>query len=322
MAPVGTGFQSFVNTQPAPAVAGDFASANPRYSVDAGPGGLAAGALGLTIGRAAWLSAQDIDANGAPSIANNFGSGPIAGIVPREQQGLIRTYLDSAGMVLPAGFQTTVISGADMWVVNDGTTEALFGQFAYANYADGRFSFAAASSPGTAVVTGAVAASTASVTGSIDNDILTVTAVGSGVVVPGATISGTGIATGTKIVGQELPLDTGEALGGIGRYALSIPEQTAASTTVSMTYGTMTVSAVTSGVLGVGDTLSGSGVTAGTAITALGTGTGGAGTYIVNNNAVVASTTITAGTSIQTKWIAMSSALPGELVKISSQPLG
>jgi hypothetical protein len=36
------GFQTVVNTQPAPAVEGDFCNTNPRFSVDAGPGGLQA----------------------------------------------------------------------------------------------------------------------------------------------------------------------------------------------------------------------------------------------------------------------------------------
>lgn len=57
---------------------------------------------------------------------------------------------------------------------------------------------------------------------------------------------------------------------------------------------TLTVSAVTSGSLAVGDIISGTGVTAGTTITALGTGTGGVGTYTVSVSQTVASTTITA----------------------------
>lgn len=55
---------------------------------------------------------------------------------------------------------------------------------------------------------------------------------------------------------------------------------------------TMTVSGVTSGVLAVGVTLSGTGVTAGTRITALLTGTGGTGTYTVSPSQTVASGTI------------------------------
>lgn len=68
-----------------------------------------------------------------------------------------------------------------------------------------------------------------------------------------------------------------------------------ASVTGSITGTTMTVSAVGSGVLGVGSPLAGTGVTTGTKITALGTGTGGTGTYTVNfSHAATGSITITA----------------------------
>jgi hypothetical protein len=161
-----------------------------------------------------------------------------------------------------------------------------------------------------------VAASTASVTGSIAGNVLTVTAVGSGVLVTGETLSGTNVTTGTMITGQL----TGTT-GGIGTYTVSV-QQTTASTTISGTYGTMTVSAVGSGALAVGDVLSGSGVTAGTYITALGTGTGGTGTYIVSPNTVVTSTTVTAAGGYETRWIAMSTAGAGEMVMISTHQLG
>ena len=69
--------------------------------------------------------------------------------------------------------------------------------------------------------------------------------------------------------------------------------QGAASVTGSISGTTLTVTAVGSGVLQVGQTLSGSGVTAGTKITAFGTGTGGNGTYTVSASQTVASTTIT-----------------------------
>lgn len=67
-----------------------------------------------------------------------------------------------------------------------------------------------------------------------------------------------------------------------------------ASVTGAISGTTLTVSAVASGVLYVGQTISGSGVTAGTTITALGTGTGGTGTYTVSASQTVSSTTITA----------------------------
>lgn len=312
------GFQTQVNAQPAPAVEGDFASANMnQYSVLAGPGGLVAGASGLTAARFAWLSDSYVDANGAPAVANNFGAGPVAGFVRRDQQGLITTFLQDASMQYPAGFPVTVFDSGDFWVTNNGTAQALPGMKAYANFADGKATFAATGAPATASVTGSIAAATASVTGSIAGDVLTVTAVGSGVLVPGGTLSGTNVATGTQIVGQ-----ISGATGGIGTYRVSIPEQTVDSTTISETYGTLTVTAVGSGTLGVGNTLSGTGVTAGTVITALGTGTGGTGTYIVSPTQTASSTTITAATNVETKWYCRTAGLPGELVKISSTPLG
>ena len=108
--------------------------------------------------------------------------------------------------------------------------------------------------------------------------------------------------------------------GGIGTYAVSIPEQSVASTTISGTYGTLTVGGTVTGTFGVGQTLSGTNVVSGTAITALGTGTGGAGTYIVNNNTSVSSTTITGATNVETSWYCRSSGLAGEIVKISNVP--
>lgn len=310
-------FQTSVGVQPAPAVAGDFADINPRAFVDAGPGGLVAGPSGLTIGRFAWWTPSSIDANGAPTIVSNTGFGPVTGLVPRRQQGLITAYLADAAMTIPQGFAVSLMSSGGMWVKNEGTAAAQVGQTAYANFSNGAATFAAASAAATASVTGSIAASTASVTGSISGNVLTVTAVGSGALVVGGTLSGTNVATGTQIVSQV----SGTA-GGIGVYTVSIPEQTVASTTISETYGTLTVTAVSSGTLVVGGVLSGSGVTAGTYITALGTGTGGTGTYIVSPTQTASSTTVTATTNVQTKFVALSAGLPGELVKISSHLLG
>jgi hypothetical protein len=71
------GFQTQVYNQPAQAVAGDFASQNPYYTFDAGPGGLVAGASGLTIGRFAWTT-PPLDPNGTAQIANSFGAGQVS----------------------------------------------------------------------------------------------------------------------------------------------------------------------------------------------------------------------------------------------------
>jgi hypothetical protein len=63
--------------------------------------------------------------------------------------------------------------------------------------------------------------------------------------------------------------------------------------TASISGTTMTVSAVASGTIKVGIRILGTGVTANTTITALGTGTGGVGTYTVSASQTVSSTTIT-----------------------------
>jgi hypothetical protein len=310
-------FQSQVNTVPAPAVEGDFCDTNPRFVVDAGPGGLVSGLQGCTVGRFCWSTPPD-DADGFPSYVNSFGQGSVTGFLHREQQALITVYLQEASLVVPAGFPVTLFSGGGFWVKNRGSTNAQVDQKCYASFADGSASFAATGSPSTGgSATGSIAAQTFSVTGSITGAVLTVTAVGSGTVEPGATISGTGVATGTMVTSQ-----ISGTSGGVGTYNVSIPEQSAASTTISGTYGLFTAASALTGAFVVGDLLTGSGISVPTHITALGTGTGGLGTYIVDVNTVVNSTTISAAGNVETKWIAMSAGLVGEMVKISSHPLG
>lgn len=299
-------YQTQVNYNQAPAVAGDFASANPRASVDAGPGGFVAGALGVTVGLMAWADIDGIT-------VSNSGIGQPDGFVSREQQALITQFLGSSSLLVPTGLGVTLYMGGDFWGKNTGALSVTKGMKVYANYATGALTGAVTGAPPTgASVTGAIAASTASVTGSITGDVLTVTAVGSGVVVPGGTLSGTGVTAGTQVTDQL----TGTA-GGIGTYRVSTP-QTVASTTISETYGTLTVSAVGSGTLAIGDVLSGSGVTAGTYISAFGTGAGGTGTYIVSPTQTASSTTITATGAIETKWTIKTAAGPGELFKFSN----
>lgn len=65
-----------------------------------------------------------------------------------------------------------------------------------------------------------------------------------------------------------------------------------ATVTGSISGTTLTVSAVSGGTIRVGQTISGTGVTAGTYITGNGTGTGGTGTYTVSVSQTVSSTTI------------------------------
>lgn len=72
----------------------------------------------------------------------------------------------------------------------------------------------------------------------------------------------------------------------------AIPQLTSVTGSISTT--TLTVTAVASGTISVGQVLSGANVVPGTVVTALGTGTGGAGTYTVSVSQTAASATITA----------------------------
>lgn len=306
-------FQTQVNVQPAPGLAGDFADENPRYTVDAGPGALVAGAQGLIIGRFAWWDTAN------QQLVNNTGTGQVTGFVAREFQALITTYLAEAGLTIPAGFPVTLFSGGGFWVVNSGANEVVVGQKAYANYSNGLATFAATASPttGASGTTSTIAPATSSVTGSITGNVLTVTTVGSGTIYPGTTLSGTGVTTGTQVVSQ-----ISGTTGGVGTYYVSIQDQAAASTTISGTYGLFTAAGTITGTFGVGDILSGTSVTAGTVITAIITGSGGAGTYAVSPSGTTSSTTISATANIETKWIAMSAGPAGGIIKISDRALG
>lgn len=319
-------FQNLVNTQPAPAVEGDFSDSNPRFTVDAGPGGLVTGPLGVTVGRFAWATPSPADPNGAASVVNSFGSGPPTGFVHREQQALITAFLADSTLVIPEGFPVTLLSGGGVWVKNNGTSQALPGMSAYANLATGAASFGAAGSISTASVTGSIAAVSGTLTGYITGNVLTVTTAGGTNLEAGAlvygTIGGSGVTAGTFVVAQL----TGAVTGGAGNYSLSIPEQTVAGpsapVTINFSYGILTVTVVSSGTVTVGGSVGGTGVTAGTVVTALGTGSGGIGNYYVNLSQAMGSSSLTIGQNVQTKWLAMSAGNPGELVKITDHALG
>jgi hypothetical protein len=138
--------------------------------------------------------------------------------------------------------------------------------------------------------------SSAIFTGSISGTTLTVTSVLSGTIAVGQAIFGASIAQNTVITAL------GTGTGGTGTYTVS-DSQTVASTAINSTSApaivtgsisgtTLTVSAVTSGTLKIGQTIEGTGITDGTIIKAFGTGSGGAGTYTVSASQTVSSTTI------------------------------
>lgn len=300
-------FPSQVNVQPAIAVAGDFASTNPRAVVNAGPGGLVAGASGLTVGRFAWTDAALV-------AAINTGTGIPDGLVGRQAgDALITTFLASSSNLIPAGMPVTLYRKGDFFVKNDGSGSVTKGMKVYASNGDGKCLFAATGSPPQgASVTASIAVNAGSassiaansVTGSIATTVLTVTAVGTGALAPGQVITGTGVTPGTTIVDQL----TGTT-GSTGTYTVSI-SQTVSSTTITTPYaGTLTVGGTVTGTFAVGQSLSGTGVTANTTITRAISGTGGAGTYAVNISQTASSTAITASGGTMTVTAVGSGAL-------------
>jgi hypothetical protein len=133
-------------------------------------------------------------------------------------------------------------------------------------------------------------------TGSISGTTLTVTAITNGTIAINQALFGVGITQETVITAL------GSGSGGVGTYTINISQTVSseqmnsviagAVVTGSMSGTTLTVTAVTSGTLALGQTIQGSTVTAQTIITAFGTGTGGAGTYTVNNSQTVTSRTL------------------------------
>lgn len=335
-------FPTQVQTQPAPAVAGDFSSANPYRTVNSGQGAFVAGA-GLFVGRFAWADPTNTVLNsnfavGSPPAAGVSAGNPTApiGFIGRNQQGLITTFLAEASMQILPGIQCVAFRGGDFWAVNSGLLAAQIGMKAYALYSTGLVAFAPTGTPpGSASGSAsAVVANTASVTGSIavvvnppgttqpatgneEFGVLNVTAVGSGTLQPGSALSGTNIQAGTTL-GAQL---TGTA-GAVGTYLVNIP-QTVASTTISTTYGTLTVGGTVVAGFGLGTVLSGANITAGSYITGNAangvglTGAGGAGTYITQTQ-TAASAAVNGTTGIETNFSCDSAGQVGELVKITA----
>lgn len=132
--------------------------------------------------------------------------------------------------------------------------------------------------------------------GGISGTTLTVTSVSNGTLAVGQEVFGVGVTNETVITAL------GTGTGGAGTYTINISQTVAsenmstaaagAIVTGSISGTTLTVSAVTSGTLYVGQTIQGTGVTANTMITALVSGTGGAGTYTVSTSQTVGSTTL------------------------------
>jgi hypothetical protein len=93
--------------------------------------------------------------------------------------------------------------------------------------------------------------------------------------------SGVTLESGYATVANNCIIDKYGRLGARKGWSL-LTNSTNAIFTASISATTMTVYSVTSGTLSIGTIISGVGITAGTTITALGTGTGGTGTYTID----------------------------------------
>lgn len=133
-------------------------------------------------------------------------------------------------------------------------------------------------------------------TGSISGTTLTVTAVSSGTITANQSLSGIGVSAETIITAL------GTGTGGTGTYTVNLSQTLTSRSlnsstvgskfTASITGTTMTVTAVASGTIYLGQTIQGTGITAGTIVSAFGTGAGGTGTYTVSSSQTIASETI------------------------------
>lgn len=303
-------FQTRVNLNNPIAVEGDFASANPRASVLAGAEGLVAGPGGVTSGRFGWVvSSATPDTNGSFVTTSGQGNRAPDGFLRREPgQALITTYLAETSNNIPEGFMLTLFNQGDFFVQVRGQA-AVPGAQVFANFEDGTAVIGAA--PAGAAATGAVGASFTA-TGATTN--LTVTAV-TGLISVGDTLAGTGVPAGTTILSQ-----TSGTTGGAGVYVTSGPT-TATAAALTSFGNVLNVTAVSSGVIEVGDAITGTNIPAGSSIESQVSGAiGGVGVYTLNQSAtaVVASTALTLPGGILTKWVCASVAAIGELCKITT----
>ena len=91
---------------------------------------------------------------------------------------------------------------------------------------------------------------------------------------------------------------------------------------VSISGTTMTVTTATSGALYIGSVIDGTGVTAGTTVTAFGSGSGGLGTYTVSTSSSVAGVTVTGTTSDATLVINANDAIQLPVGSTTQRPNG
>lgn len=220
-------FQRVVNAQPAPGEPGDFASSNPRTSVDAGPGGFTADSDSIRVGYFAW---------GDPTTGladNDLVANALLGFVHREQQALITAFLAPTSLLIPQGYPVTLMNQGDFWAYFP--TGAAVGDTVYANNTTG----APQNTSSGATATNFKVVSTVDVPNSVTASIattgvMTVSVFGTGPgLAPGQFLTGTGVADQTEILSQ-----LSGTPGGAGTYQVS-EHVLVTSTTIAAVGGQM-----------------------------------------------------------------------------------
>lgn len=295
-----SGFPTFVNNEMAPAVAGDFASMNPRAVALAGPGAFRAAdnalstpavpVAGPVIGNFAW---------GFNGLAYGTKKVPaVLGFVANELQTVITAFLGQFRTTVQGGFPITLFTHGDFFANVFSTTGAVaVGDEIYADQDTGAATTNSGVFTGTAVQTAAAA-------------IMSVTVVAAGVLRAGAILSGAGVDSGLTVVNQLTSTETDGHFGGKGTYtvstttgftstaitsnaqntdtlfkaASSVPADAAFTGIIAAGTGVLTVSA-SSGVLSVGQFVQGATTPINVVIQSQISGTpGGDGVYQLNYN--------------------------------------
>lgn len=290
-------FQKTINNDPAPAVAGDFASTNPFASVLAGPGALVAPAGGLIVGNFAWVGPLG-------QVSQSFVAGYQIGFLGRNSQALITEFLGEATMLVPEGFMVTLFNEGDFWA--NFPAGASVGQLVFADPNDGT-PLAGASAPTLGTGTASAGFSgTATLNGTTT---LNVTAVTHGIINPGDTVADSttpgNIPAGTVIV-QQL---TGTA-GGVGTYQMSQVGVAAVGDTVTTASEFALITAVADGSFNAGDIFTGTDVAAGSAIVEQAIPFSGVASIITGSLSTLVVTSVQPGTDLLRKG-AVLPAIPG-----------
>lgn len=314
--PFQDGFQSFVNNELPPAIAGDFASANPRASIiGGGEFAYTAAANGLVVGVFSW-------SNPSTGIASNFyQANSFLGFFHRAMNALITQFLGFEATAAVPGTMVDTYDQGEFWGYFAGGATA--GQKVYADPLYGILtSNTTGNSVGGAITsvsiatTGVMTVNTITGTPLAVNQAISLSGGATGSIPPGTYIASLGTGTGgagtynlANANGSPFTVVTAQAAAYAGvqetNYFVADNILVGASVTASIAAGipgVMTVTAVGSGTLSAGQFLAGAGIPANAnaqiqyqiTSTAAGGALGGTGTYAVNYPGVVASQTITA----------------------------